>query len=325
MKTKILYVLTSSETDIYLEQAYVSICSVRHHMPYAHITVVTDSVTKATLTGLRADMLKDVNELVVVDLPSDMSGQKRSRELKTSCRNHVKGDFLFIDCDTLVCRPLDEIDDIPYDLAACRDGHSDLADSPYRDMCLLNSRKIGDEISDESIYFNSGVILARDVPMVHEFYDRWHANLNEGRSHGVMMDQPSFCKTNIQMGHVIKLLPDVWNCQIIHGIRYLPEARVLHYLTTNAKSVGHQAFILKEKESFDKLKTEITLPESITECFDNPFKGIPECVMVSAGNIAPIIHSKEIAYFLRPHNKVVSKFWNFTFRVLNKLHRTFGK
>ena len=40
MKTKIVYVLVSTDKDFYLEQAYVSMYSAKYHMPDAHIALL---------------------------------------------------------------------------------------------------------------------------------------------------------------------------------------------------------------------------------------------------------------------------------------------
>ena len=46
MKTKILYVLVSSEADVYLEQALVSAYSARRHNPDAVLTLLSVSRKK---------------------------------------------------------------------------------------------------------------------------------------------------------------------------------------------------------------------------------------------------------------------------------------
>lgn len=43
MRTKIVYVLVSSEKDIYLEQAWVSFYSLKHFNNDAHVVIVCDN------------------------------------------------------------------------------------------------------------------------------------------------------------------------------------------------------------------------------------------------------------------------------------------
>lgn len=284
MKTKIVYVLVSSEQDVYLEQAYVSMYSLKHYVPDAHIVLLTDNITVKTFVGIRNNMVKYVDEMVVVELDANLNAQKRSRQLKTSVRNRIEGDFLFIDCDTIVTSSLEEIDKVNADIAACRDTHSDFAHNPYRDLCLAHGHLLDWPIDDEKDYFNSGVIFVKDVAETHDFYRRWNENLNIGYTKNVFMDQPSFAKTNYEMGHIIQTLPDIWNCELKHGIRFLKDALIVHYLCTNpSKFQDKQLFLLNEKDVLLTVKQTGLVSDVINEVIEDPFKGIAEITHCFAG------------------------------------------
>ena len=45
MKTKLLYILVSGPSDVYLEQAFVSASSCARHNPGASMTLLTDKAT----------------------------------------------------------------------------------------------------------------------------------------------------------------------------------------------------------------------------------------------------------------------------------------
>ena len=96
MNTTIVYVLISTPKDIYLEQAYISMFSVKYYMPDAYIVLLTDKSTQATFTGTRKEEIKYVDKIISVDVPMHYNAVRRSRMLKTSVRKYVKGDFLFI-------------------------------------------------------------------------------------------------------------------------------------------------------------------------------------------------------------------------------------
>ncbi|MDE6259229.1 MAG: hypothetical protein K2M53_12710 [Muribaculaceae bacterium] len=284
MKTKILYVLVSTPKDIYLEQAYVSISSLRHHCGKdAHIVVLMDTITESTLNHERNKMLGDVDEIISVELPIELSAQNRSRILKTSARKHVKGDFLFIDCDTIITKPLDSIDAMTADIAACYDSHCEFKDNPYREMCIDHCKKLGIDITGEEKYYNSGVIYVKDTPAAHDFYEMWNRNWLKGREVGVNMDQPAFNKTNIELGYKVHTLSDVWNCEFIHGIRFLKDAKIVHYLCTNVTSKNQESFILRDKENLLVVKQSGIIPSTISDCFDDPFCGIPALTTLIAG------------------------------------------
>ena len=298
MKTKIVYVLVSSPLDIYLEQAYVSMHSLRHYMPDVNITLITDRLTAETFTEIREKETKYVNEMIVVDLDENsFTPQQRSRQLKTSIRNRVEGDFLYIDCDTIIVKPLDDIDNITAPLAACRDTHSSFANNPYRKMCINHGHLLGWPIDKEYEYFNGGVTYAKDCQEAKDFYQRWNHNLNMGYKYGVYMDQPSFAKTNYEMGHIIEHLPDIWNCQLKHGIRYLKDAHIVHYLCTNPSVFQNkQLFLLNEKDVFLSIKRTGEISEEIEEVIKDPFKGLAEVTHCFAGDDIYFFHTDSYKY-----------------------------
>lgn len=90
MKTKIIYVLVSNENDCYLEQALVSIYSLRLYNPDANLLLLVDEETSRTLeNGIRKLILNYVSKLVIVDVPFHYSKQQKSRYIKTSLRSQV--------------------------------------------------------------------------------------------------------------------------------------------------------------------------------------------------------------------------------------------
>lgn len=300
MKTKLLYVIVSGEKDIYLEQGYVSMFSAKMQMPECHITILTDAKTTDTFKGVRKDEIKYADEIITIDLDPNLPAQKRSRLLKTNARNYVDGDFIFIDCDTIVVKDLSEIDDENSALCACWDSHSDFAHNPYRYLCIRDVKKIGLDISNEKEYFNSGVILAKDNEQVRNFYRLWNENYLKGYEKGVSMDQPSLEKTNIELGYPIQKLDPEWNCELKHGIRYLKDAYIVHYLCTNpSRSNDKQFFLLNEKDVFLKIKETGTIPPEIIEVIKDPFKGIAEVSHCFAGKEINFFHTLTYSFFIK--------------------------
>ena len=100
--TKYVFVLTSSPKDFYCEQTLVAVASLRVHNPGAFVTLLTDDRTLATLTGNRAALKDAVDEIKALTLDEKLTPMLRSRFLKTSIRNVIDGDFLFLDSDIAV-------------------------------------------------------------------------------------------------------------------------------------------------------------------------------------------------------------------------------
>ena len=305
MKSSIVYVLISTESDIYLEQAFVSMCSLKYYMPDVHIVLLTDVATKNTFVGKRQDEIKYADEIIAVDLNTEKyNGQKLSRILKTSVRKYVKGDFLFIDCDTIITKPLDGIENFDADISACWDTHSLFKDNPYRSMCIKHAKLLGWDVEKEEEYFNSGVLYVKDTPLSHQFYELWNKNWFDGETKGVNMDQPSFAQTNSQMGHVVNCLPDIWNCELKHGIKYLKDAFIVHYLCTNAsKGQDRQFFILNEKSELLKIKEKGVITPDVMETIKDPFYGIARLTHCFAG--------EDVYYFFTFGHKYLRGFYHF--------------
>lgn len=286
MKTKLVYILTSTPKDIYLEQMYVSMFSAKQCMPDAHIVLLTDTTTQKTFTGTREKEIQYADEIVAVDLdPQRFNGQQRSRQLKTSARNLIDGDFLFVDCDTIICKPLYEIDNFNFDIAACEDTHSEFQKNPYKRMCLRHGKRLGWPIEKETVYFNSGIIYVKDNERTRDFYKRWNENLLAGYSRNVFMDQPSFAKTNYDFNHIVQKLDDVYNCELKHGIRFLKDAKIVHYLCTN-KSVcqEEQLFVMNESRVLEGIKVDAVISEEVKQAIADPFKGLAKVTHCFAGS-----------------------------------------
>ena len=71
---------------------------------------------------------KYVSEIIVVNVPDGMNKMHRSRYLKTTLRQHISGDFLFVDADTVITCDLSEIDEVDMEIAAVLDRHSPVSE-----------------------------------------------------------------------------------------------------------------------------------------------------------------------------------------------------
>lgn len=65
MTTKIVYVLTSTEEDTYLEQTLISVYSARMYNQDATIIVVTDQRTMSGLKGRRTEIKKYLSDIII--------------------------------------------------------------------------------------------------------------------------------------------------------------------------------------------------------------------------------------------------------------------
>ena len=285
MKTQILYILVSSQADVYTEQAYVSAYSARLRNPRARIVLLTDRQTLDGMAG-RGDIgkkfLELFSEVKAVDLDPALSPMKRSRILKTGMRGYVEGDFLYIDTDTIVARALDGADSIDASLAGVPDLHSSFAEHPHRQATINLCKRFGYDVSGEQWYFNSGVMLVKDTPENHAFFEAWQKNYLEA---SVAPDQPTLAKTNAAAGHPIAVLEGEWNCEVQNGVRYLGGALVVHYMVTNVGTGPQDSlFLLNNREVLLAMRSAGGITPEVAAVVKDPFKGYAAVTQVFAGD-----------------------------------------
>ena len=211
MKTKLVYVLTCAPEATYIEQALMAVWSARYWNPSAHIVLLTDDKTELLLHGKRGEILQYITEKIVIPFEEySLTPLYRSRWIKTQVRQMIEGTFLFVDCDTICCRSISEIDDFICEVGAVGDDNTLFSQNVSKEEISQKVSPLCD-ISKEEYYFSSGVIFCKDTPATRNFFALWHAYWKEGLAFGIKIDQPSLAKANIEMGHLIKPIANEWN------------------------------------------------------------------------------------------------------------------
>ena len=287
MKTKVLYVLVSNQEDVFLEQTYISIYSLRKHNPSVHVTILIDDVTDESLCGIRANILKLIDEKIVVNLDRKLTNKYKSRVLKTNMRNYVDGDFLYIDSDTIILSDLSEADTINEDIAAVFELNRCIKDNLGRKSAIEPLERIGGHLDESDEYYNSGVIFVKDNAETKNFFQSWYNTWQEGTKVNVFFDQPALGVLNHKLGNKIKQLSGDWNCQGRYGARYYRTAKIFHYLYD--ASFDHP---LMSKNLFKGLKDNGTISDEIEGIISNPFIFMSPINEVLTGNDIALIHSR---------------------------------
>lgn len=233
---KILYVLVCSKNDLYCEQCMLSIMSAKKNSQGSKIALLIDDQTKFCLEQnvVKKKIFSLVDEMISAPRPQGFSGMETSRYLKTKMRDFVKGDFLYIDSDTIICESLNDISNVSIDLGAVLDQHMPLSKSTHAIVSKRHIKKVSgiDELEEYENYFNGGVLWVRDVGSNYKFFEDWHNNWMQSRLKGIKTDMPSLALANYQNNYAIKELEGVWNCQIWFGANYLSKAKIVHYFTS---------------------------------------------------------------------------------------------
>ena len=297
MLTKVVYVLTSDVSDTYLEQALVSLYSLRLYNKEAIVVLVCDDITEQGLSGNRSAVLEYIDEKIIVKPPLDMPKMLRSRYIKTSLRRYVKGNYLFIDTDTIICSPRGEIDEQKGEIAAVLDFH--LYTNEYN--CFLSTwrfhermKKIHNWNSElYNKYFNSGVLFVRDTEITHEFYRIWHEQWLLSVKSGIYTDQQSMARTNMICGNIIEEMNGIWNCQVLFtGIRYLHDAYIIHYFSSSKiKKTGEKPYYFSNTRVFSDIKREGCISDDLKYLILNAKSAFPRQIHIYAGEYLNLLSS----------------------------------
>ena len=266
---KLLYILVSNCNDYYYEQAFLSILSVKYQMPEMQISMLVDDDTKDSLVGPRKKIFEFVDELKVVKFEKSVNPIVRSRELKTTMREKITGDFLYVDVDTLWVAPIEE-KDFSSDIMGVPDGHVEFSDFVGKKFHCEKMKSLNLDFF-EKFYINGGVLFVRDTPVAHQFMQEWNRYWQYCCERGSFTDQQSLNYVNSKMGGVIQLMPHSYNVQIVFSVRYLLNAKVIHYFATNLQSDERKLlFDLQKKSFWDDLKKSENYLDKMKNIVRNP-------------------------------------------------------
>ena len=309
---KFLYVLVSSESDYYYEQALMSVYSLKRVMPKAFTTLVVDDETSRTFQGKRAEILKYINEYKIVQMDKHKTPRYKSRFLKTKIRELVDGDILYIDVDTIFC---DAIDSSVFkdDVMGVPDGHCLLKDHPMLHF-IENNIKICGFDPGTPYHINGGVLYLKDSEKARSYGKRWHQLWMQCVEKGVSIDQPSLNQANADLDNIISILPGTYNAQILRSINELADAKIIHYFSswTNEKRYTPSYTLLQP--SFLQMVREKGLCENVTKVLEKPKRAFDRHVFLLNGSLNDYLQSKlssDLAILAGSNNSADIKLYNF--------------
>lgn len=282
MKTQVVYALIASDKDLFIEEVWSSIFSLRLYEPDREVRVCCDAPT-AERIKLFPKLEKLITEVVVVTLPEDCNTPKlRSRQIKTSVRQYVKDSFLFVDTDTVFCGSIEAIDFLDADIAGVYEYHLPLSQSPFKHLVIANLKNIFRvDVSSSDQWHNSGVLLVADNEKTHAFYKKWNENWRYASfEKGMSQDEPALMKTDLDFGYLIKPLPDVFNSQPAMSVKYFADAKIIHFLHMHfPKDQSFCSFI--NKSFYERMHQAGCITPELAEEIRNVKKSFasPSCVV----------------------------------------------
>lgn len=261
---KYIYVVTGNKNNVYVEQAWVSIWSLKHYNPDARVVIITDVETSKYIDTIHA--LKPLlYHIEAVKFDKSVSSVVRSRWLKTSMRQLVDGDFIYIDSDTIITDNLSELEQATIDLGLVLDMHVEFPIHYYHKLVSKLIKKIYKEkVGKVKEYYNGGLVLCRDTKQNREFFHRWHENWKTSKNQGVNFDQMSLLKTCMEFPNLATQISGIYNCQLTYNIRYFHEAKIVHF--QRVKNTGEPISEFYTNEIFERIKEAGEIGNDIIKC-----------------------------------------------------------
>lgn len=310
-KYSLVYVLVDDCTLTYYNLLMKSVLSVRLHMPDISINVLIDKDTVIFLDETKTE-LYNYAYLKIISVPDGYDPKEKSRYLKVNARKLIEGDFLYLDTDTVVCRPFPfVISHKSFAVALDQNTTFDMVHNP-------NTYKINEklnilDVSNLKHYFNSGVIWVKDDEFGHTIFSHWYKKWEETRKPNVYYDQPAlnYVLLNNIEEYKFGMLENEWNVQVSgscnSGIRYLIDSYIIHYFV-----VPDCTFLLGESEY-------LRLPyndERILQIIKDPLR---------AFGVLRLVHHKPVlrdVYKQRELENVIKKNIenSFQYKILKKIY-----
>ncbi len=307
----IVYVLTSNKDDYYYQQLIVSLMSLRKVMPNQTVLVLVDEDTYSSFHEDRSNIF-DYAQVEKCIVPSEYSQKEKSRYLKTTLRNHVTGDFLFIDSDTVICDDFSDYDNHSI-IAMAYDRNCLLSERPDKGINIrTTSKRLELPLNDSDQYFNSGVMWVRDEPAAHKFFSEWHQSWKKMLRFGMCVDQPSLNHVNGKWNNFIDVLDGKWNCQISlspAGIQFISGAHIMHYFNTKLDSpylLSNEIEIRNYKES-----------QVVDKVLQDPRSAFKRCYLLTNDSIDDLLMSSKQYKLLKMLYEKVNKVYRFNERLLS--------
>lgn len=312
---KYLYVLVSNSNDYYSEQAFISILSLKLHTPNCFVVLLTEQNTSKYLRQCFDELITLIDECKVVNLDDKYSNMEKSRILKTTMRQHINGDFLFIDCDTVICDDLSDIEICNYNMACVLDNHMVVSKHWRKDIIKKNAVKCGfNESLSFDYHFNSGVIYCKDNQYTRAFFEVWHSLWLNTHDKGIHQDQISLHQANVVYDGFITEIGGQWNCQLVNGgVRFLSDAKIIHYFSSFNPCYGNP-FLIDNTDILKRIRKERSLFPELELWIQNPKKAISNDSTL-LGNAIPkkVLYDSLLAslIWLYMHNKRIYNCMNF--------------
>lgn len=222
---KVCYVFAGDADSSYLQMLQVSVSSLKACHPDAEVICLTTEDAYSIAIGRLGAL--EVAVQSIRGLRRDARHQSRS--IKTRLLEFVQDDFLYLDVDTIVLRPLEMIWSNEFDIAMALDRNRGNPAPHFPGHAASLYDRLG--WNWPVPYFNSGVMAVRNNDNSRTLFHEWHLRWMATEELGVVLDQPAL-NSAIDFTNVnVKRLGVEYNAMIDADPTFAKHAKVLHFYT----------------------------------------------------------------------------------------------
>ena len=242
---QVVYVITGDTLEAaqrYVAGACLSMYSLRRFHPAASLVCACDRGIYKALHATTHPLLNLVDRLI--ECPDASGGPvHRSRFIKTSLRGRIAGPFVYIDADTLISGPLDELFESQTDVGFTVDGFFPASPGAFPDWLMPFYRRLGWSLTDR--YFSGGIFHVSTTASADSLFSAWHALWRQTVAIGIVSDQPSLNHAIAVTPHSMTLYSQSFNHFVGRVDQDLPpDTRVISFLASQkAMALSYERLI----------------------------------------------------------------------------------
>lgn len=229
--SQVCFVLAADAWNPYVAMCCVAAATVRRWHADCRILLLCDERTATRLAPHRHRLAGYFDEIVAVPVPLDDSVE-RSRYLKTTMRRWLRGDFVYLDVDTLTLGSLAPLFRRSSWLGLTLERNAPETDIRAFPRVLALYEQLGWHLRPRR-YFNGGMMWVRDDDRAAELFARWHERWQITRAAGCSADQPSLNMAVCELEADVDVLPAEWNAMVLFSPSRWRGCRVAHFFASN--------------------------------------------------------------------------------------------
>ncbi len=271
--TRYVYILISDGDDNYAAMCLISAISVRASDPKAKITVLCDDATQAGLKQRQHRLLGVADEFLAV--PADTSPAHTSRLLKTTLLQRLESNFIFLDVDTIIVRPIADRLRRSDSVQIALDRVETRPHIGFPAHLAPDYQKLGWDCPTLR-YYNSGVLFVRADENAKRLFDEWHRRWRVFLSLGRHHDQPALNSAVHTLSVPVAELPLCYNAMVRIDETFRRGAHVLHFLAE-----GHE---MEPDAEYTRLVAAARSGQEVT----------PERILSAVRRRWPLVHPTSI-------------------------------